>query len=98
MTELLSSDTGWLNITNIALGVAVLVCFAAVGRVVIQELRLRVAVRARRPVADDDHAFALSSLGITMADGGVPIDENSTAARPRKPAEEDPPNVLRSDN
>jgi hypothetical protein len=98
VSELLNSETSWLNLTNIALGLAVLVCVVAVGRVVIHDLRVRVTARRRRPIVQDDHAFSLSSLGITMADGGEPIDENSITPKRQPSQDDDPPSVIRSDD
>jgi len=71
----------WLIITNIALGVATLICAGAVGVGVIQELAARRNKRIEmskldREVADlvasfqDGHAFDIPGLGLTMADGG----------------------------
>ena len=40
--------------------------------------------KERVPVWQDDHAFVLSNLGITMADGGEPIDEQKLAQNPPK--------------
>jgi hypothetical protein len=74
-------STYWLNVTNIALGVVVLICCIAVGIGVLQELAARSKKRAAlskldREVADlvasisDGHAFNVPGLGVTMADGG----------------------------
>jgi hypothetical protein len=73
-------STYWLNVTNIALGVMVLVCCVAVAFGVVQELaakRKKSAATSRldREVSDlvasyDGHAFHIPELGLTMADGG----------------------------
>ena len=74
-------STYWLTITNIALGLATLICVVAVGIGVAQELAARSKKRAAlskldSEVADlvasfgDGHAFNVPSLGVTMADGG----------------------------
>ena len=73
-------STYWLNVTNIALGVITLICCAAVGIGILQELALRRRKRAAMSkldseVADlvtsfDGHAFNVPGLGLTMADGG----------------------------
>ena len=74
-------STYWLNVTNIALGVVVLICCLAVGIGVLQELAARRKKHAAlskldAEVADlvtafhDGHAFNLPGLGVTMADGG----------------------------
>ncbi len=73
-------STYWLNFTNIALGILVLICCGAVAFGIWQELAARrkkaVAMsKLDREVADlvasyDGHAFNVPGLGITMADGG----------------------------
>ena len=75
-------ETYWLNVTNAALGVVVLLCVAAVAFGVLQELYSRRKLRTNaldREVKDlmssfDGHAFDVPGLGLTMADGGEPID------------------------
>ncbi len=98
MSELLNSEAGWLNIVNAALGLAVLICLVAVGRVLIQDIRNRIAERRRSPVLDGQHTFNLTSLGITLADGGELIDEASLKLNHRPPDEDIPPNIVRSEN
>jgi len=79
------SETWWLNATNLALGVVVLICAFAVTTTVARELTARMRKRARlsaeldrdmRELARefDDHAFLNPEIGITMADGGEKID------------------------
>ena len=73
-------STYWLNLTNAALGIVVLICCFAVGFGVVQEVLARRKKKAAlsavdREVADlvnsyDGHTFHLPELGITMADGG----------------------------
>ena len=74
-------STYWLTITNIALGLVTLICIAAVGIGVVQELAARRKKKAAlsrldAEVADlvssfgDGHAFHIPTLGVTMADGG----------------------------
>ncbi len=70
----------WLNFTNIALGIMVLICCGAVAFGIVQELaarRKKAAAMSKldREVADlmasyDGHAFNVPGLGLTMADGG----------------------------
>jgi uncharacterized membrane protein len=72
-------STYWLTVTNIGLGVVVLICCIAVGVGVLQEL----AARRRKQAAADalerelayigGHAFNLPNLGVTMADGGEEV-------------------------
>jgi len=98
VSNLLNSETGWLILTNVALGVVVLICLIAVGRVVIKEIYARAAKRVRVPLEHDKHAFSLLSLGITMADGGEAINENKDLRIKTPPDFDDPPNIVRSIN
>ena len=79
-------STYWLNITNIALGVVVLICCVAVAIGVVQELAAKrqkhtALSKLDSEVADlvagfqDGHAFNVPGLGVTMADGGDPLRE-----------------------
>ncbi len=70
-------QTLWLNITNIALGVVTVVCFAIVGWGALTEVVKRLRVRWGLAAEPDDHAFAVPGLGVTMADGGkrTPADD-----------------------
>jgi hypothetical protein len=73
-------STFWLNFTNLALGVVTLICLAAVGVGILQEVaarrKKRIALtKLDSEVADlvasyDGHAFNVPGLGVTMADGG----------------------------
>jgi hypothetical protein len=74
-------STLWLTITNIALGVVVLICCGAVAIGVFQEIaakRKKTTAMSQidREVSDlvasfqDGHTFNLPNLGVTMADGG----------------------------
>jgi hypothetical protein len=75
-------ETYWLNVTNLGLGIVVLLCVAAVAFGVLQELYARRRLRTNamdREVKDlvssfDGHIFDVPGLGLTMADGGEPID------------------------
>jgi hypothetical protein len=84
-------ETFWLSVTNLGLGIVVLVCIGAVAIGVIQELNARRRLRAemngidrelRDLVSDfDGHAFDVPGLGLTMADGGEPIDDKGPEKR-----------------
>jgi len=78
-------STYWLNLMNIGLGTVVVICCAAVAFGVVQELAARRKKRASisaldREVSDllltyDGHAFDVPGLGVTMADGGEPVEK-----------------------
>ncbi len=69
--------TFWLNITNIVLGVVTLACIVLVGQAVICDVLERVAKRSHTGATEADlHVVQLGELGLTMADGGEPIDGN----------------------
>ena len=63
-------QTFWLNVTNSVLGIVTLVCFIAVTVSAVKEF----VERLRAPKTADDHSLYVSDLGLTMADGGKPID------------------------
>jgi hypothetical protein len=73
-------STYWLTVTNVVLGLVVLICCVAVAVGIVQELaarRKKAAAMSKldREVADlvgayGGHAFHVPGLGVTMADGG----------------------------
>lgn len=71
-------DSTWLNITNMALGIIVLLCAAVMVGGIAHEFLARARKRRRidaeldrdMRLLNDDHAFDTPELGITMADGG----------------------------
>jgi len=76
-------STYWLTFTNAALGIVVLICCIAVGVGIVQEIAAR-RKKARAmdrelndlvAAFDDGHAFHVPSLGVTMADGGEPLEK-----------------------
>ena len=60
----------WLNVTNLILGLVTLSCLLVIGYAVIRELREHARATARAAERVDDHAFVVTGLGVTMADGG----------------------------
>ena len=67
----LQTQTFWLDLTNIVLGVVTLVCLLVVGFGLVQELGAR---RWPSPARDADHVLVTPELGLTMADGGHRIE------------------------
>jgi len=85
------SQTLWLNVVNLSLGLVTLACIAAIGYGVLQDVRERLKKRAgagvtNREVADlmnglGGHAFDMPGLGLTMADGGEPLEKPAQSAK-----------------
>jgi hypothetical protein len=67
-------NTLWLNVTDIALGIVTLACLAFVAQAAFREVYARLANRVSARLHEDSHALALPELGLTMADGGEPIN------------------------
>jgi hypothetical protein len=84
-------STYWLTVTNVLLGIVTLACCAAVAFGVAQEVVARRKKRAAMSrmdgeVADliagfDGHALHVPSLGMTMADGGEPVQTEQPEKR-----------------
>ena len=96
MFNSMDSETLWLTITNVGLGIVALICLIAVGVVVSKEIFADLRSKVHLPQLQDDHSFMLRDLGITMADGGKRIDENENAKK--YSADDDEKNIIRSEN
>ncbi len=67
----------WLNLTNAALGLVILICFVVVVASAVRELARRRRDRAKVIAHLDDELRSLVNsydVGVTMADGGEPVD------------------------
>ncbi len=73
-----TTQTFWLNVTNIALGVICLTCIVLVSGAVVREVLKRAKARGSVMPELDSHTLAVPGLGTTMADGGEPVDEKKT--------------------
>jgi len=69
MVDFSDPETLWLNLTNLGLGIVTLAALVGVGVVLVREIIARVKV----DVPSTDHALLHPDLGLTMADGGEPI-------------------------
>lgn len=96
MFNSMDSETLWLTITNVGLGIVALVCIIAVGVVMTKEIFADVRSKVRIPQLQDDHSFMLRDLGITMADGGKRIDEKENVKKYN--FDDDGENIQRSEN
>ena len=71
-------QTLWLNLTNLGLGIATLICVGAVAWNIIRELAERRQTASsmdremKAMLSNEGHAMHLPELGWTMADGGEP--------------------------
>lgn len=65
-------ETLWLNVTNVVLGIVTIVALVSVIGAVGVELAGRLKRRFANAV--DYHSHHVPELGLTMADGGEPVD------------------------
>jgi len=75
MFELTDPQVFWVNATNLVLGLVTLCCTALIASVVVNELIERWVGRLVDQAQGDGHAIRVRGLGMTMADGGVPSDD-----------------------
>ena len=75
-------QTFWLNVMNAALGAVCLVCVALFLVSVGQEIAAWLRQRSAKVAQVRDHAFSVPGLGLTMADGGEPLDPDDREAKP----------------
>lgn len=87
MVDWSDPQTFWLNVMNAALGVVCLVCMALFLGGVVQEIAAWMRRRSEKAVQAHDHAFAVPGLGLTMADGGEPIEPSDPEAKPAPKAQ-----------
>lgn len=83
-------QTLWLNVINLSLGIVTLVCFIVIGYGLFQDVRERSRKRAGARALNretgalvsglGDHAFDMPGLGMTLADGGEPLEKPAKSA------------------
>ena len=81
-----NSQTLWLNLTNLALGIVTLLALGTVAFGVAQELYAK-RRKAREYAGMDEevrHMLRVPELGLTMADGGEPLPPSDANAPERK--------------
>lgn len=74
-------NTYWLNITDIVLGLVTLACVAFVAQAAFREVYARLAARLTARLHEDAHALSLPELGLTMADGGEPVNPKNKSQK-----------------
>ena len=83
-----NSQTLWLNLTNLALGIVTLLALGVLAFGVAQELLARRRKARELDALDDEvrHLLHVPELGLTMADGGEPLTppEKPVNDRPRR--------------
>ena len=77
MFDIKDPEAFWLNVTNFGLGILCVVCFFLVVGGVVHEF----VARRRRALAEvlqfDVHSLRVPELGLTMADGGEPVEKTA---------------------
>lgn len=72
-------ETFWLNATNLMLGVVTLACAGALiyglAWDLVAKARRKLTVAGLQQEMQDLHALHLPELGLTMADGGEPVED-----------------------
>lgn len=73
-----------LDLIDIVLGISTVLLVYILGKKVIEEiLERRRMVKSRRHRGEDDNLI-ISDVGVTMADGGVPLDKGPTQGKGRQ--------------
>ena len=73
------ADELWFVMTNLALVLACVACFAIFAVAIVKEVFLRGRARVASGVSEDMHILHEPALGVTMADGGESEGEGVTA-------------------
>jgi hypothetical protein len=77
-------DAFWLDVTNAGLGVFCALCLVAIGWAIVHDLRDKAHARAIEKTQSTFHVLQSPELGLTMADGGKPIEQGSETTREEK--------------
>ena len=85
MFDWVNGETLWI-LMNRVLGIVALASFIVITLDIVRGVRLQLQGR-RQMVPNDDHAFDIPGLGLTMADGGERKPEKTEADAP--PAKKD---------
>lgn len=81
MFDFSNASTIWVNLTNIILGIATILCLGIVIYVAVKEMVVRVAQKSKTPVREQDpHVFEVPELGLTMTDGGEKLYDDDERA------------------
>ncbi len=82
MFEITNAATFWVDLTNVVLGLATLICFGIVVYAAVKEVLIRVTQTSKAKVRehDDAHVFEVPDLGLTMTDGGEKLYDDDERA------------------
>jgi hypothetical protein len=81
MFELSNASTLWVNLTNILLGMATILCLGIVIYAAAKEVIVRAAKKSKAQVREHDaHVFEVPELGLTMTDGGEKLYDDDERA------------------
>lgn len=70
-------DAFWLDITNAALGLFCLACLVAFAWSIARDVRDKQRERSLDRAQSEMHVLHSPELGLTMADGGRPLDDEN---------------------
>ncbi len=81
MFDLSNTSTIWVNLTNIILGIATVICLGIVIYAAVREVVVRVTQKSKAKVREQDaHVFEVPDLGLTMTDGGEKLYDDDERA------------------
>ncbi|MGA3246425.1 MAG: hypothetical protein ABSE41_17530 [Bacteroidota bacterium] len=75
MNGLVDPKTIWLLLTNLMLGLAVVVCGAMIAWCLMRDVQRRRREKKDELLAPLDYLNGLENLGVTLPDGGETVDE-----------------------
>ncbi len=73
-------STFWVNLTNIALGLATIICLAIVFYAAGKEIFNRLKKTSKAKTQEDPHVLDVPELGLTMTDGGEKLYDDDERA------------------
>jgi hypothetical protein len=80
MFALNESTTFWVNVTNIALGAATVICLFVIGYAAVKDVVVRFKKTAAAREKEDGHIIHVPELGLTMTDGGEKLYDDDERA------------------
>ena len=75
MVGLVDSKTIWLLLTNLMLGLAVVVCGGMIAWCLMKDVQRKRRAKKEESLVPLDYLDGLENLGVTLPDGGETVDE-----------------------